>query len=58
MSDNAKDRVRTRLVSIEGNIGCGKSTALACLKALPNVQVHPEPVERCVALEFGTKRIL
>ena len=36
----------SRLVSVEGNIGCGKSRALSYLQQFSTVQVHPEPVER------------
>ena len=41
------------LVSIEGNIGCGKLIPLACLKARSIVQVHLLSQSTSVALEFG-----
>lgn len=35
-----------RTISIEGNIGSGKSTILQYLSKSPNVEVYPEPVEK------------
>ena len=34
------------VISIEGNIGSGKTTVLNYLRQFDNVQVHPEPVEK------------
>ena len=34
------------VISVEGNIGSGKTTVLNYLKQFDNVQVHPEPVEK------------
>ena len=36
----------TTLISVEGNIGCGKSSMLAYLKQFRTVEVYPEPVEK------------
>lgn len=33
-------------VHVEGNIGSGKSTLLDFLKKKPNIEVHPEPLEK------------
>jgi len=37
-------RKRPFVVSVEGNIGCGKSTFLNYFKPFPAVQIYPEPV--------------
>ncbi len=34
------------VVSVEGNIGSGKSTMLQFYSELDDVQLHPEPVEK------------
>jgi len=43
-----QSRVKKRrpfVVSVEGNIGCGKSTFLDYFKSFPAVQIYPEPVK-------------
>ena len=37
---------RPVVISIEGNIGSGKTTVINYLKQFDNVQAHAEPVEK------------
>ena len=39
------------VVSIEGNIGSGKSTMINYFKDFKDIQIHPEPVAKWYVLE-------
>ena len=44
-----KDTLNTKrpfVVSIEGNIGSGKSTMINYFKNFTDIQIHPEPVQK------------
>ena len=38
--------IKPFVVSVEGNIGSGKSTMLQFYSEIEDVQLHPEPVEK------------
>ena len=46
MTNGNCEATSTTLISVEGNIGCGKSSMLAYLKQFRTVEVYPEPVEK------------
>ena len=45
-TDRKRDQKRPFVVSIEGNIGSGKSTMINYFKNFKDIQIHPEPVEK------------
>ena len=45
-SDGKENQKRPFVVSIEGNIGSGKSTMINYFKNFEDIQIHPEPVEK------------
>ena len=45
-SDGKGNQKRPFVVSIEGNIGSGKSTMINYFKNFEDIQIHPEPVEK------------
>ena len=45
-TDGKRDQKRPFVVSIEGNIGSGKSTMINYFKNFNDIQIHPEPVEK------------
>ena len=45
-AEENRDTKRPFVVSIEGNIGSGKSTMINYFKNFQDIQIHPEPVEK------------
>ena len=45
-AEDKRDTKRPFVVSIEGNIGSGKSTMINYFKNFQDIQIHPEPVEK------------
>ena len=52
MDEGLQSGERPVVISIEGNIGSGKTTVINYLKQFDNVQAHAEPVEKWQVLKL------
>ena len=43
---SVRNTKRPFVVSVEGNIGSGKSTMINYFKNFNDIQIHPEPIEK------------